>query len=236
MPCLMTVKIFAIGFALLSAVASGVRAQTSTFNAWFFSNHQQKLSEKWNLLSDVQWRSSDRLKFLQTILIRPGLRYDFSKKQSVAVGYAYLGNWEETAGKRTFALEHRVWEQYNLKLTAGRIEINNRVRLEQRFLEASRGFDFAQRFRYYIRSQLPLVNRENFTKGIYVALQNEIFLNIQNKEAANNRFFDQNRLYGFLGYRFSKKLDVETGYLFRYRITKEAQRNHIVQLVVATSF
>lgn len=211
-------------------------AQTSTSNGWFFSNHQQTLSKAWSLLSDVQFRSADHFGYLETVLIRPGLQYKISNKHSVVAGYAYLGNWEEINSKKEFDLEHRAWEQYNLKLMAGNIEINNRLRLEQRFLEASNGFDFVQRLRYYIRSQIPFVKKKEFTNGAFAALQNEVFLNIQNKEAVNGRFFDQNRLYGSLGYRFTKKVDVEAGYLFRYQIEEKKERNHILQLVLTTSF
>jgi len=76
-----------------------------------------------------------------------------------------------------------------------------------------------------------------FTKGTFFALQNEVFLNIQNKEFINNSWFDQNRLYIAAGYRFSKKVDIEAGYL-RQSINGRAINtvNNVAQLALYTRF
>jgi len=36
--------------------------------------------------------------------------------------------------------------------------------------------------------------KDSFYQGVFVALQDEIFMNIQNKNNINNSFFDQNRI------------------------------------------
>ena len=66
-------------------------------------------------------------------------------------------------------------------------------------------------------------------------MQNEIFLNVQNKDKINNSLFDQNRVYAALGYRFSPKIDVGAGYMNQSTngATNDVS-NNIVQLALYT--
>jgi hypothetical protein len=68
-------------------------------------------------------------------------------------------------------------------------------------------------------------------------LQNEVFGNIQNNAKVNNHVFDQNRAYVALGYRFSKRMDIEAGYLNQYVQQTQAHTiNHIAQVALYTRF
>ena len=79
----------------------------------------------------------------------------------------------------------------------GQVSLQNRFRLEQRFIERQIDDIFSQRLRYFARLIVPLAKKEAaFSKGVFAALQNEIFFNIQNKDKLNNSVFDQNRAYG----------------------------------------
>jgi len=207
--------------------------QSSTFNGWLASFHEQELSPKWSLLSDIQVRSADQFRSVENILLRPALNYKLTDRQSVAMGYLYLGTWMEK-NTRTFNLEHRIWEQYRLETKINKTNMTNRFRLEQRFLQKEQKFNFVQRFRHYIRFQIPFIKQKEFKKGVFLGLQNEVFLNIQHKEKVNNRFFDQNRAYTAIGYKFSTAVQVEAGYLYRYQITDEKKNNHILQAMINT--
>jgi hypothetical protein len=95
------------------------------------------------------------------------------------------------------------------------------------------GYDNAYRFRYFIRNIIPLATRGAFSTGPFFALQNELFLNTGDKSAVNGKAFDQNRLYGAVGYRLKGKLDLEAGYMNQYINTRTSfVNNHIVQLAV----
>ena len=97
---------------------------------------------------------------------------------------------------------------------------------------------FSQRLRYYIRNQIPLVKTDSsFNKGAYMALQNELFVNVQHQERASNSFLDQNRSYISFGYRFSKKIDAELGYQFVYSTDRSGNlRDNVFQLAIYTDF
>ncbi|WP_285544462.1 DUF2490 domain-containing protein [Dyadobacter frigoris] len=212
-------------------------AQTIEHNGWLFWSHQQKISERWQFSADVQVRSADKLNYLNTLLIRPGIGYKIADNQTITVGYTYFGTWDKENQHKVYEPENRIFEQFQIENEIQRTEITNRFRYEQRFLNLQNSKAFAQRFRYYVQAQIPLFTNPLFTKGLYLSVQNELFLNAQGKDQVNNHFFDQNRSYAGPGYRFSESLDLEIGYMFRYQIEKEANmRNNILQVVIKTSF
>ena len=117
----------------------------------------------------------------------------------------------------------------------------HRLRLEQRFIPKpvvlnnelkKDGNVYANRLRYFIRNVTPLVPWPADGKAPFLALQNEVFVNMGDKSAVNREFFDQNRAYIALGYRFHKKFDVEAGYMNQYinGRGKTFTNNHIVQI------
>ncbi|MCH5598605.1 DUF2490 domain-containing protein [Niabella ginsengisoli] len=178
-------------------------------SGWFFFLNSTKFNEKWGLHFDLQVRSHDDWDGIRSILVRPGLTYFIKPNQNATVGYLFTSTFTRTDGTpNTTLIEHRVWEQYIISHKAFTGNLSHRFRLEQRFIEKPSGDAvFAQRLRYFFRHVQPLTHTESgFTKGPFAALQNEVFANIHNKENTNNHFFDQNRAYIALGYRFSKKL------------------------------
>ena len=209
-------------------------AQTKQENSgWLFLLNSTKFSEKWGMHLDVQVRSTDNWGAVKNVLFRPGITYFIDKQLNVTAGYLLAS----TDFGATTLIEQRIWEQYILTHKINSVFTTHRFRLEQRFLDQPND-NFAQRLRYFIRLIKPLQKTEQaFTKGAFLALQNEVFLNIQNKERINNNLFDQNRLYLAGGYRFSKKMDLEAGYLNQAIKGKTRNTvNNIVQLALYTRF
>ena len=219
-------------FLFVSNAMAGT-AQTKTERAgWLFLSARQKLNSKWSVSADLQARSTDQFRQLTVVLLRPGLVYNITEKQSATLGYTYFGTWDHEADNTAYMPEHRIWEQYQIDNTWGKVKITNRFRLEQRFIQKEQDV-FSQRFRYSIRNLIPLSSAKDFLKGPYLVAQNEIFFNVQNKNVINQKIFDQNRLYGAVGYRLSKQWDLEAGYMYRYQIEDENNRvSHILQLAL----
>ena len=217
--------------AITILVTQHVSAQTKQENSgWLFLLNSTKFSEKWGMHLDVQVRSNDNWDGTKNVLFRPGITYYIDKNQNVTAGYLFA-----STHAMPNSVEHRIWQQYIVNHKIKNILVAHRFRLEQRFLADD---SFAQRLRYFIRLVQPLQNTEqSFTKGAFFALQNEAFLNIQNKAATNNSLFDQNRLYLAAGYRFSKKLDLEAGYL-RQSVNGRSRNtvNNVAQLALYTRF
>lgn len=226
---------------LICLVSSKLFAQNSQFTVWGAWFHSQKLSEHWGYAFDGQFRSADKVDYLRNILLRPSVSYHFNKNQSVNLGYAYItANGRTADGEKTFRPESRIFQQFTQVHKIGKsTQVSHRFRLEQRYLgDSADDRDdnyFAQRFRYFIRSVIPTKRDSNFSKGTYIALQNEVFLNVQNKDKVNTHFFDQNRAYAAFGYRFSKKFDMEIGYLNQYtKAISTGTSNNVVQMALYT--
>ena len=213
-------------------------AQTETqYSGWLAFYHQQKITGKWGFMFDAQYRTDKQFSQTSAYFFRPGITYELTKSQSAGAGYMVFGSYDDENDSRIFYAENRIWEQYQIKAKIGKSSLSNRLRLEQRFINVDQG-GFSQRLRYYIRSQIPLVRVDSsFKKGIYAALQNELFVNVQHQERASNSFLDQNRSYVSFGYRFSKKIDAELGYQFVYSKDRDGNlRNNVFQLGIYTDF
>jgi len=227
--------VFAVINISIISYSQTIQENTGWF-AWFNS---YKFSKHFGLHFDGQVRSADDWAFVRNILIRPGVTYHFNAKSNATVGYAFIGSYNRLDDPAKNSLtENRIWEQYIYNVKIGRSSLQNRFRLEQRFIERQTEDVFAQRLRYFARVIIPLVKQETaFTKGVFTAVQNELFLNVQHKDKINNSFFDQNRAYGAIGYRVNTKFDVEAGYMNQYvngAVTDVS--NNIIQLAVYTRF
>lgn len=228
-------------FILLCCSSMTSFSQTQNENSgWFMFLNSTKINKQWSTHLDVQFRTQDEWDGLKNFLFRPGITYSINEKNDITVGYLLAETFLRVEGtSNTQRTEHRIWQQYIFKHKISTISASHRFRLEQRFIEQGSGDDlFAQRFRYFARFILPLAKgQDRFEKGAFVALQNEVFLNIQNRDQLNGCVFDQNRAYGALGYRLNKKLDLELGYLNQaVKGARNNTMNHAVQLAVYTRF
>lgn len=225
---------------LLCTISTTLLAQTiKQHSGWLFLMNNTKITEKWGAYMDVQLRSADQFDRVRNLMFRPGVTYDINKKSQLTLGYLLNETFNTPSSGIGTLTEHRIWEQYIYKHKVSTANFSHRFRLEQRFIERANNEDlFAQRFRYFFRIILPLQkDKQNFDKGPFAALQNEVFLNVQHKNELNGYVFDQNRAYVAAGYRFGPKLDIELGYM--NQSSKGASRNtmnNITQLAVYTRF
>ncbi len=238
-------NIVIIGLLLLSM--DRVLAQTQ-FSGWFASFNTFKINTKFSIHGEVQLRSTDQLDHLQTLLLRTGLNYHVNSRLTLTVGYGYIPNRRVlTGGIAGYAPESRIFEQlqytHPLVLGGGKLQgtLAHRLRIEQRFIPKSypQGSEFvndgnvySNRLRYFIRNITPLQTWSAKGRAPFLALQNEVFVNVGDKSGVNGEFFDQNRAYIAFGYRFHKKFDAELGYMNQYinRAGKDFTNNHIVQI------
>lgn len=231
--------IFTILFLLPVSFAAKSQSQ---FSGWLASFNTIKTGKKTSIHAEAQFRSTDKLEHVQSAFVRGGLNYSIRKNMTVTTGYGYFHNRRAVSGVTGYAKEHRIWQQYLLTHSIKKkVLTSHRFRLEQRFIEKSKvagnelendGYAYANRFRYFLRNILPFTKGPVFTKGMFGALQNEVFVNFGNTATVNGKFFDQNRLYLATGYRFSKQLDLEIGYMNQYisGVNKTFTNNHILQL------
>lgn len=211
--------------------------ETSGWAAWF---NTYRISDKVGIHFDGQVRSSDEFEFVKNVLIRPGVTWFIDDSKNVTAGYALIKTFNRPEAAPDYDLtEHRIWEQFIYTHKVRQINLSHRLRLEQRFIGQLNEDVFSQRLRYFARAIVPLQKPDGtpFSKGAFLALQNEVFLNLQNKDELNGSLFDQNRAYAAVGYRFSPALDLEAGYLNQaIKGKSRSVLNNVVQLAVYTRF
>lgn len=227
--------LFLITVLLISVQLKAQNGEQSGWLSWLSSF---KVNGKLGAHFDLQVRTADRWDYVRQVIIRPGVTYNFNARQNATLGYANINTFTQLAGASDNQLtENRIWEQFIQSHKINKVFALHRFRVEQRFIER-RGAEniFSQRFRYFARFVVPFNKYDQvFTKGPYIAVQNELFLHLQNKNELNRSTFDQNRAYVAAGIRLAPKIDVEVGYLNQYiNGLSNNTTNHVAQLGILT--
>lgn len=193
-----------IAIAIGIVGSSVISAQESDLGAWYMYFGNNKINEKFNFHNEVQYRNFDGIGDLEQLLLRTGIGYDLTENNNnVMLGYGFIMSRPYKDGVKTENIEHRIFQQYITKQKFGRVNLQHRYRLEERFLQD----DFRMRFRYYLGVNVPINNKGMAPKTIYASAYNEIFLNLDSPT------FDRNRVYGAIGYVINKNLKIEAGYM-----------------------
>ena len=195
---------FILSIGLLFWGSMFVKAQTDTGN-WLMYFGTNKVSEKFSIHTEAQYRNHTISPTnTEQLLLRTGLNYHFRPNASATFGYAHIGNYEYDSERKSPEVEeHRIWQQFLTTNTIGRVKLEHRYRLEERFVED----DFKMRFRYRLMVFVPL-NRPIIEAGtLYLGMYDELFINDK------RNFFDRNRLYGGLGYQYANNMHFQVGLL-----------------------
>lgn len=231
-----------------SAQNAGLRKNGDNQNGWAMYFGTLKLNHQWSLHTEAQFRRNEYFSQPQQLLLRIGINHHFSHGLSATVGYGFV----ETYPYGIFPVqarfpEHRMWEQLQHKTNLGGWEWINRLRLEQRWLQlpvadTSGQFEpgaavYTHRFRLMNRIAIPLTAGKIEKGGFYLSFYDEIF--VQFGKNVKYNLFDQNRLYGALGYQLSEGIRLEAGYLLQTLYKPDGirvEQNHTLQLGITTQF
>ena len=185
---------------VFSLICLGVQSQEKGPGNWLIYIGSKQLNSKWNLHHEVQYRNYNAIGDLEQLLLRTGLGYNISEKSNLLLGYGYINseNYARNDEEKFTVEEHRIFQQFITKQNIGKVGLQHRYRFEQRFVES----DFKTRFRYFLSMNIPLKNPK-----YYLSAYNEIFLN------GSSNIFDRNRVYGGFGYKLSKGIKFELGYM-----------------------
>ncbi|RAJ75608.1 uncharacterized protein DUF2490 [Chitinophaga dinghuensis] len=228
---------------LLAFVCQQAAAQdvTQLYQNWYTYFGTAKINNKWAIPFDVQLRLRDGFSNKGQLLMRGGLQYSLNKQNHVLLGYAYVPTYSNAAD--TWLPEHRIFQQYIHK--SKKVDMTHRFRLEQRWVgqpnpdgphKPVNDWKYGNRTRYFNRTQLPIKYKKEPT-SFYVALQDEIFLNLWGNQISN-LLFDQNRFLVAGGYQIKSNLKVDIGYMNQLvQVTSGAKTmNHILHFGVFHNF
>ena len=198
-------KIFGtLVFLLLISFSVPFSAQNSDLGAWYMYFGNNKISKKLNFHNEIQYRNFDGIGDLEQLLIRTGIGYDLTENNNnILLGYGFILSKPYVKGEKTENIEHRLFQQFITKQKFGRVNLQHRYRLEERFLQD----DFRMRFRYLLGFNVPVTSKEMLPKTLYISAYNEIFLHL------DSPVLDRNRVYGALGFVINKNMRIEAGYM-----------------------
>lgn len=192
---------------------------------WYTYNGDHKLAPRWQLHTEYQWRRIDFIRTWQQSLARLGLVYKLTDRVKVSGGYTLFttypyGNYPSAdAGVPT--TEHRLYEDIQVSDTFGRLELDHRIRLEQRWQgepsmmnpRKTADWPYENRVRYQLAATFPLGGSTIDTGEFYLNAFDELFIGFGRN--VGNNVFNQNRLSGGLGYQVHDNLKVELNYFNR---------------------
>ena len=192
--------------ALLLSIQSF--AQTDGFGTWNVLTTKFTFNKKWNAFAEGQVRSQKMFNDFHYYEYKAGVGYNFPKTLSVMLAMGHYSTFQADGDfKDPHTDEFRIFEQFGLTNDIGRVKIEHRYRIEQRFLSTG---EYRNRFRYRINAIVPLNNSEIKNKTFYTSLFDEIFVTNEGP------YFEQNRIFLGLGYQFNSTLNVLVGYINRF--------------------
>ncbi|WP_083476267.1 DUF2490 domain-containing protein [Lacinutrix mariniflava] len=198
--------------------------QESDLGNWLIYIGNKKLNSKWNIHNEVQYRNYDAGGDLEQLLLRTGLGYNLTENNdNLLLGYGYIlsENYVGDTDDKVSVNEHRIFQQFTTKQNKWRLNITQRYRFEQRFIES----DFKMRLRYFLSFNYPLNNKEIIPKTLYLSAYNEVFLNTEPS------IFDRNRLYGGFGYKLNENIKFELGYMSQIFETSFRDQINIIAFI-----
>ena len=178
-------------------------------------------ANRWHYWFDAQARYFDVGSGINQYLIRPGVGYEISDNLSAWVGYARLRARNRSGNVID---ENRYWQQ--LSWTAGRWNngtLSMRTRLEQRSL--SSGSDLGLVLRVLAKYVRPIGNDGKR----YLSVGIEPFIDLKDTDWGGDSGLGQNRISVGVGWRASRKLTFEAGYMnqFVWVDSGENRMNHL---------
>jgi len=155
--------------------------------------------------------------------LKGGINYKLNKNAAVFIGTGQYGTYANGGNfKRPMAThEFRLWEQLVVNNYIGRVKMEHRYRIEQRWVNHK----YRNRFRYRLNPVIP-INKSSVTKGtLFATLHDEVFF------TSKAPYFERNRVFGGLGYMISRPLTLQVGFMrqFDYSAAGVSTNKNFVQ-------
>ena len=213
-------------------------AEPPAVSNWLLYQSDARLRGKWGVHLEGQLRRGQERTEPRRSLALLAANYYATPQFVLTTGYGYaLSAWPDNLPDHAARLpEHRLYEQLLVRDTEGRVRVQHRYRLEQRWLQtlAEPTFRYVNRLRYQLSVTLPLHGQAVVPGGLYATASDELFFNFGHHAPS---VFDQNRAALALGYQVSAATALEVGYLNQLLPTPGSysgmDQHYILQLRVA---
>lgn len=213
-----------VAFNLLGMMAGTALAENpeNKLGNWIGFNSTIRFSDHWSAFGQGELRTWEMASNLEELLWRIAVHYDITPEAMVGFGYVRSDRWpfDDVYDRGRKRYENRVYQEFALKQAWASSQFQHRFRLEQRWLTAAGEAEYSNRIRYRLQVTIPL-NYASIQPGAYfLNASNETFINF----ASGERSFDQNRLYGGVGYQFTPSQNLQVGLLWQARASTDFLR------------
>jgi hypothetical protein len=196
-----------------------ISAQTFDLGSWNILNLKYNLKEELSVFGEAQLRSLQFYRNFHYYEYKAGVNYKVHKNLKLTLG---AGSYQTYREGGDFVLpknnnEFRLWPQFILFQSIGKLKIEQRYRAECRFTSSG----YRNRFRYRLGFSYPFGKERDEYKPFQIGASNELFF------TDNEPYFERNRLLLAFNYKPSKTTTVQIGYLhqFDYKINDETGRD-----------
>jgi hypothetical protein len=218
-------KRLALGILFLS-FSPTLLSQSILYNdarSWFLLLNRAQISDNWSITNELHERTFEVFADQGQFLFRPSLDYHFNDNSEASVGYTFINM---APANNSFLInynEHNIWEQLFFSFTSGKVQFQNRLRQEHRWVERIRlknkefvvdGTNYSNRFRYRMTASVDVYTFKKNGHKLFLNAFDEIWLN-QNSNLMPTDFA-RNWLYVGAGYAFNKATKIQLGYMNQY--------------------
>jgi hypothetical protein len=221
-------------FLFQNSTAQRTREVQTQNHFWTSVNTQARISNKWSVIADLHIRRTNYLKNNNFYYTRVGAMYHINKNLSVSLagGHMWLAN--KTATTELFVNENRLVQQIQLSQPVGKMQLSQRLRIEERWVqnvinsELSDSYRYSTRFRYQLAASIPLSKNKYFPS---LAFSDELMMQAGKHIIYNN--FDQNRFFAGIKQQIIPSLSADFGYMhvWQQRLSGyQYNRNHTIRL------
>jgi hypothetical protein len=196
-------------------------AQTSPTGNWLIYFGNQSFKKDWLWTNEIQHRNYNAFGDLEQLLIRTGIGKNLTPGNNnllLGVGYIQSEPYATGTNIKTKQIEWRTYQQFITKQNIGRLYLQHRYRLEERFIPDN----FKIRLRYFLGLNIPVSKKEMGAKTWYASMYNEIFMH------TTSTLFDRNRVYGAIGYQASPAIKLELGLMQQIQQNKSRTQFQLV--------
>lgn len=186
---------------------SPIFAQTPGIGTWNVVSGKKIFNKRWSAFAEAQIRSQQFVHDFNYYEYKGGAGYNFKDNVAVLLAVGHYKTYQPVGEFVDPAItEFRIWQQITLNNNIGKLKLEHRYRIEQRFISSG----YRNRFRYRLNALIPFGHKVIENKTWYASVFNEVFLSNEGP------YFEQNRIFGGLGYQFNENTNILTGFINRF--------------------
>lgn len=199
---------------VLIAIGGSCFAQSNKTGTWGLATLvlPGSTEHRWGGYAELQGRTDETLfRNFFYYEVKGGVSYNFDNNSYALIGTGHYTTYDYLdLDKGPLVKENRLWEQFTSVEFVGRVKLEHRYRVEQRWLNSDAGNTYRNRFRYRLNALVPINHAKFVPNTVFLSVFDEVFFNNKTPN------FERNRICALLGYQFTKALNLQAGWINQF--------------------